>query len=276
MPDRPASRSPTSPRCASAAPPASCVARRRTEDELLDAVRRADAAGTPLLVLGGGSNLVVADDGFDGTVVAGRDPRRHASTGDDRAAGRGHRRRRGEPGTPSSRARSSEGWVGVEALSGIPGSVGATPIQNVGAYGQEVAETIASVRVLGPRARRAAHLRRRRLRLRLPHQPLQGATRSATSSSTSPSSSGSATCRRRCATPSWPARSASSSGARAPMTDVRERGARAARAARAWCSTPADHDTWSAGSFFTNPVARRRARPGCPTARRAGRSPTAR
>ena len=75
------------------------------------------------------------------------------------------------------------GWVGVEALSGIPGSVGATPIQNVGAYGQEVAQTIASVRVWDRGSTRRPHLRRRRLRLRLPHQPLQGRPRRGTSSS---------------------------------------------------------------------------------------------
>ena len=71
------------------------------------------------------------------------------------------------------------GWVGVEALSGIPGSVGATPIQNVGAYGQEVSQTIASVRVWDRPPSRLPHLRRRRLRLRLPHLALQGRPRAA-------------------------------------------------------------------------------------------------
>ena len=81
------------------------------------------------------------------------------------------------PGTTWSPRAVERGWVGVEALSGIPGSVGATPIQNVGAYGQEVAQTIASVRVWDRELQRRPHLRRRRLRLRLPHQPVQGRPR---------------------------------------------------------------------------------------------------
>ena len=79
----------------------------------------------------------------------GRDPRRPARRRRRRLVRRrdGDRRRRARSGTSWSPPRSARGWVGVEALSGIPGSVGATPIQNVGAYGQEVSQTVASVRV---------------------------------------------------------------------------------------------------------------------------------
>ena len=122
-----------------------------TEAELIDAVTTADLAGEPVLVLAGGSNLVVADAGFAGTVVkvatrglvADEEPGAECDVRRRDRAGR----RRGATGTTSSPRRSSTGWVGIEALSGIPGSVGATPIQNVGAYGQEVSQTIASVRV---------------------------------------------------------------------------------------------------------------------------------
>ncbi len=130
--------------------PASRFVTARTDDELVAAVRAADESGEPLLVLGGGSNLVVADEGFAGTVV--RVATRGISPdveGEDAvscggvlvtvAAGEGW-------DDLVARAVAS-GWIGVEALAGIPGSVGATPIQNVGAYGQEVAQTIASVRV---------------------------------------------------------------------------------------------------------------------------------
>ena len=115
-----------------------------TEPTLLDAVRRADGAGAPLLLLGGGSNLVVADDGFDGTVV--RVETRGIDVTDDTCGGAMVTVAAGEPWDPVVSLAVDRGWVGVEALSGIPGSVGATPFQNVGAYGQEVADTIASVR----------------------------------------------------------------------------------------------------------------------------------
>jgi UDP-N-acetylmuramate dehydrogenase len=110
--------------------------------ELISAVATADRDGEPLLVLAGGSNLVVADEGFPGVVV------RAASTGltfkpggetvDVTAAA-------GQNWDETVRQCLAEGLSGVECLSGIPGSAGATPIQNVGAYGQEVAETITAV-----------------------------------------------------------------------------------------------------------------------------------
>ena len=124
--------------------PARELVRATTEDDLLAAVRTADAAGTPLLLVAGGSNLVVADGGFDGTVV--QVGTRGVSVEQDTCGGAVVTVAAGESWDGFVERAVQEGWVGVEALSGIPGSVGATPIQNVGAYGQEVAETIASVR----------------------------------------------------------------------------------------------------------------------------------
>jgi UDP-N-acetylmuramate dehydrogenase len=112
-----------------------------TEGELIAHVRAADAAGEPLLVLGGGSNLVVADEGFPGTVV------HVATTGIDRSGAAGLTVAAGEDWDALVAACVGEGLAGLECLSGIPGRAGATPIQNVGAYGQDVAETITSVRV---------------------------------------------------------------------------------------------------------------------------------
>ncbi len=119
--------------------PAARLVAAADEDAIVAAVRAADSAGEPLLVLAGGSNLVVADAGFPGTVV------RIASRGVD-VDGDVLRVAAGEPWDPLVARCVAEGRAGVECLSGIPGSVGATPIQNVGAYGQEVAETIVSVR----------------------------------------------------------------------------------------------------------------------------------
>jgi UDP-N-acetylmuramate dehydrogenase len=127
-----------------------------TETEIVAEVQAADERGEPLLVLGGGSNLVVADEGFPGTVV------RIATGGvSHRITGHGTGQgpveltvAAGEDWDAVVAGCVGQGLVGVECLSGIPGRAGATPIQNVGAYGQEVAERIISVRVYD-RARRA-------------------------------------------------------------------------------------------------------------------------
>ena len=118
--------------------------RATSEAELVEAVVEADASGTPVLLLGGGSNLVVADAGFDGRVVevATRGIRVDA----DACSGASLTVAAGEGWDDLVAHAVGQGWTGVEALSGIPGAVGATPIQNVGAYGQDVSQTISRVR----------------------------------------------------------------------------------------------------------------------------------
>jgi len=127
------------------------------EDEatVTDAWAWARSRGIALRVLGGGSNLVVADAGVDALVV--RVGLRGIETVDDGnevmlSAGAG------EPWDPLVALSVERGWAGLECLSGIPGLVGATPIQNVGAYGQEVGETLVSVRVIDTRTGRAVTL----------------------------------------------------------------------------------------------------------------------
>lgn len=117
------------------------------EDTLTAAVRSADAAREPVLVIGGGSNLVIADAGFDGTVihvntrgVSYAPVRQGADHVDVTVAA-------GEDWDDVVAATIAEGLAGLECLSGIPGRVGGTPVQNVGAYGHEVAEVITQVRV---------------------------------------------------------------------------------------------------------------------------------
>ena len=103
-----------------------------TEDDVVEAVRAADTASEPLLVLGGGSNLVVADEGFDGTVL-------QVATRGVAVAPLALHALQVEAGVDWDHVVGltvQEGYAGLEALSGIPGRVGAAPIQNVGAYGQ--------------------------------------------------------------------------------------------------------------------------------------------
>ena len=113
------------------------------DEQIIATVRAADAEGEPVLVLGGGSNLVVADEGFPGMVLHLATRGVTIAPGDDGVA---VTVAAGEDWDTVVRRCVAEGLSGVECLSGIPGLAGATPIQNVGAYGQEVAETIVTVR----------------------------------------------------------------------------------------------------------------------------------
>ena len=125
--------------------PARFFVEARDEAAVLEALDWARARRLPIRVLGGGSNLVVADEGIDGLVVKialrGLDTREAHGVVEVTAAA-------GEPWDELVRLCVDHGWAGFECLSGIPGLVGATPMQNVGAYGQEVSETVILVRAL--------------------------------------------------------------------------------------------------------------------------------
>lgn len=229
-------------------------------ESLYAAVREADGAGSPVLVLGGGSNLVVSDAGFDGRVV------RVASSGVfvERTPGAVEvTLEAGEPWESFVEAAVTQGWAGVEALSGIPGLVGAVPIQNVGAYGQEVAETLVRVEALDRRNGRTVALTRddcgfgyRTSRFkRAPGAFVVGAV----------------TFRLPSDAPGSQVRYAELAaalgvqvGGHAAIAEIRE-AVLALRRRKGMVLDPDDHDTWSAGSFFTNPiVARDRVPAGAP------------
>ena len=229
--------------------PAARLVRVTTTDELVNAVREVDDAQEPLLVLGGGSNLVVADDGFPGTVVrvltAGVVERERDGRVELTAQA-------GETWEPFVARCVAKGLAGVESLSGIPGSIGATPIQNVGAYGQEVAETVVSVRVLD-RERDAVE--------ELPAADCGFAYRS----SAFKRAPGRwivlavtfALERRELSAPLTYAELAGTlavePGEGAPLADVRE-AVLGLRRGKGMVLDPADPDSVSAGSFFTNPI----------------------
>ncbi|TXL58015.1 UDP-N-acetylmuramate dehydrogenase [Aeromicrobium terrae] len=230
--------------------PARQVVEATTEADLIDAVRVVDEAGDPLLLVAGGSNLVVADAGFDGTVV--RVLTRGVAVDADACSGAMVTVQAGEPWDPFVERAVREGWVGVEALSGIPGSVGATPIQNVGAYGQEVAQTIASVRVYdrfdrAVRTIAAADCGFTYRSSRFKAEPHRFVV--LTVSFQLPLGDLGA--------PIAYAELARTLGVevgeRVPAADVRE-AVLSLRRGKGMVLDPDDHDTWSAGSFFTNPV----------------------
>lgn len=221
-----------------------------TEREIVEVVRDCDASGEPLLVLGGGSNTVVGDQGFDGTVL--RIATRGVSADVSYCGGALVKIAAGEVWDEVVAFAVEHEWVGVEALAGIPGLVGATPVQNVGAYGADVSQTIASVRTFdraigqfktfpladcgfGYRSSRFKAEPGRYVVLEVSYQFQLGSL-------------------------SAPVRYAELAacldtqvGQRVPSSEVRE-AVLQIRRSKGMVLDATDHDTWSAGSFFTNPI----------------------
>lgn len=239
--------------------PAARLAEADTTDDLIGVVRDADLAGEPLLVLGGGSNLVIADAGFDGTVA--------------RVATGGVAVRQAD-GLVYATVAAGENWdslvewavseklAGIECLAGIPGLAGATPIQNVGAYGQEVASTISAVRVfdrdseseliLDP-AQCGFGYRTSAFKItgRGPEAPASPTGRYVVLDVTFGLTRDPLSVPVKYA--ELAARLGMGVGEQAPLVDVRD-AVLALRRGKGMMLDPADPDTASAGSFFTNPV----------------------
>ncbi|WP_225078011.1 UDP-N-acetylmuramate dehydrogenase [Streptomyces sp. CoT10] len=226
--------------------PATRLITATTDAEVIDAVRDADAHGTPLLVIGGGSNLVIGDKGFDGTAL------RIATRGFE-LGGTTLELAAGEVWTDAVARTVEAGLAGVECLSGIPGSAGATPIQNVGAYGQEVSSTITEVVAYDRRAGRTVTLANEEcafsyrhsrfkadperyvvLRVRFGLEDADGLSAPVKYAETARVLGVEA-------------------GDRVPLATARETVLKL-RAGKGMVLDPEDHDTWSAGSFFTNPI----------------------
>ncbi|MCX5397558.1 UDP-N-acetylmuramate dehydrogenase [Streptomyces sp. NBC_00102] len=226
--------------------PATRLVTATTDAEVIAAVREADDAGTPLLVIGGGSNLVIGDKGFDGTAL------RIATTGFE-LTGTRLELAAGEVWTDAVARTVEAGLAGIECLAGIPGSAGATPIQNVGAYGQEVSATISEVVAYDRRSGETVTLSNAEcgfsyrhsafkqhpdryvvLRVRFELEDAGGLSAPVKYQETARTLGVEA-------------------GERVPAAAARET-VLALRAGKGMVLDPEDHDTWSAGSFFTNPV----------------------
>jgi len=225
--------------------------------QLVACVREADEDGRPLLLLGGGSNLVAPDAGWPGDVVAVR-------TRGIVRSGRVLEVQAGEPWDDVVAYTVVHGLAGIEALSGIPGSTGATPVQNVGAYGQEVAQTLTEVRVYD-RAEKAERVltpeecgfgyRDSRLK-REPGRFVVLAVTFELEESVNSRPVGYA---------ELAGRLGIELGQTAPLADVRA-AVLELRRGKGMVLDPADPDSRSAGSFFTNPVVPlARAVDGCPS-----------
>ncbi|MFL5854940.1 MAG: UDP-N-acetylmuramate dehydrogenase, partial [Solirubrobacteraceae bacterium] len=215
-----------------------------SEAELVDAVREVDASGEPLLVLAGGSNLVLPDAGWPGVVV-------HVQTGGVAGEDGVLEVQAGESWDDLVAATVADGLAGFECLSGIPGSVGATPIQNVGAYGQEVSETVRWVRVFDRRTRRTQTMTAAECGFDYRTSVFKYHDRRVVLS---------VTFRLRESTMSGPLGYAELArkldiepGGTAPLADVRA-AVLQLRRGKGMVIDPNDPDSVSAGSFFTNPI----------------------
>jgi UDP-N-acetylmuramate dehydrogenase len=225
--------------------------------ELVAAVREADESGRPLLLLGGGSNVVAPDEGWPGDVVAVRS-RGIERTGERLVVQAGH----DWDDLVAYTVRG--GLAGMEALSGIPGSTGATPVQNVGAYGQEVAQTVTAVRVYDRAEKSEYTLTPAECGFayrdsRLKREPGRFVVLDVTFALHAGELSrpvGYAELARRLGV---------EIGEQAPLADVRA-AVLELRRGKGMVLDPADPDSRSAGSFFTNPIVpAERAVEGCPS-----------
>jgi UDP-N-acetylmuramate dehydrogenase len=228
--------------------PAKSIINVATEAEIVAAIE--SAGDSPILIIGGGSNVLISDQGFDGTVI--HIANNQAESEVDACSGATLTIGAGENWDEFVATTISRGFAGLETLSGIPGTVGAAPIQNIGAYGHEVSEFITRVRTYDREAKaiktftnsecefeyRNSIFKRtpgRFIVLSVQFQIRRGET----------------------STPITYAELAKKLGIevgeKAPVVDVR-RAVMELRAAKGMLLNPDDKDSWSAGSFFTNPI----------------------
>ncbi|KQR52856.1 UDP-N-acetylenolpyruvoylglucosamine reductase [Leifsonia sp. Leaf336] len=226
-------------------------------DALVRAARDLWDSGEEWLLLGGGSNTVASDDGFAGTVI-------HVVTRGieriDAPSGRVRLRvQAGEPWDEVVALTVRNGWSGVEALSGIPGSTGAAPVQNIGAYGQELESALVGVDFLDAATGEVVRLSRSELELGYRTSALKRgrlgvvlAVELELSDNTVPGGVGAPL-----SAPVAYAQLADSLGvplgSRVPVAELR-RAVLGLRASKGMVLDPDDPDSVSSGSFFTNPI----------------------
>jgi UDP-N-acetylmuramate dehydrogenase len=228
--------------------PAKSIVNVSTEDEIIAAI---EAAGdSPVLIIGGGSNVLISDNGFEGTVI--HIANNQAESEVDACSGATLTIGAGEDWDQFVATTISRGFAGLETLSGIPGTVGAAPIQNIGAYGHEVSEFITRVRTYDRQVKaiktftnaecefeyRNSHFKKhpgRYIVLSVQFQIRTGEI----------------------STPITYVELAKKLGIevgeKAPVVDTRK-AVMELRAAKGMLLNPNDKDSWSAGSFFTNPI----------------------
>ena len=216
-----------------------------SKSELVESVQDADRSNKPVLLLGGGSNVVAPDAGFRGRVV-------HIATqGIDVIEPGVLRIAAGEVWDDVVSACVERGWAGIEALAGIPGMSGATPIQNVGAYGQDVSQVLTSITVLERASGQVSDM--------TPAQCSFGYRTSALKRDPHARVVLDVTMRLRPSTTNVVTYAELARvlgiqvGESASLVAIRD-AVLNLRRSKGMVLDEHDHDTWSAGSFFTNPI----------------------
>ena len=228
--------------------PADALVAADSESELIEIVRELDEHRSPCMILGGGSNLVIADEGVRGTVVHVRTRGIAATRGGDSVL---VRVAAGEPWDAFVARAVQEGWSGVECLSGIPGLVGATPMQNVGAYGADVSQTMEELRCYDRITKNVVTLRAEECAFAYRSSRFRGSERFLILE---------VSFRFSQRNESMPITYLElgralgvSVGGSAPLSVVRET-VIALRRGKGMVADPSDPESRSAGSFFTNPI----------------------
>ena len=228
--------------------PAKSILHVSTEDEIIAAIE--GAGDLPVLIIGGGSNVLISDSGFAGTVI--HIANNQAESEVDACSGATLTIGAGEDWDQFVATTISRGFAGLETLSGIPGTVGAAPIQNIGAYGHEVSEFITRVRTYDRQAKaiktftnaecefeyRSSHFKKhpgRYIVLSVQFQIRTGEISTPITYAELAKKLGIAV------------------GEKAPVIDTRS-AVMELRASKGMLLNPTDKDSWSAGSFFTNPI----------------------
>ena len=238
------------------------------EAGLIAATLDAWGSGDEWMLLGGGSNTVAADAGFDGTVILVRTrgvqvlPAAADAGADDALTGRPVRIRvqAGEPWDDLVALTVANGWAGIEALSGIPGTSGATPVQNIGAYGQELADSLTAIDFLDYETGEVEHLTAAQLglgyRTSVLKQGRRGLVLAIELELRDMSASATALGGALGLPVGYPQLAQALGvqlGDRVPLAQLRQ-SVLGLRAGKGMVLDPDDPDTCSAGSFFTNPI----------------------
>ena len=240
--------------------PATKIVQVSTEAEIIAAIQ--EAGDSPILIMGGGTNVLIADKGFDGTVI--RISNNSVQAEVDACSGATLTIGAGEDWDTFVQTTIDRGFAGLETLSGIPGTVGAAPIQNIGAYGHEVSEFITRVRTYDRQEKalktftnsecefsyRNSYFKAhpgRYVVIEVQFQIRRGEFSDPITYVELSKKLG-----------IEPGKKASVVATRAAVLEL--------RASKGMLLSPDDHDSWSAGSFFTNPIVSQQAADGLPDA----------